>query len=89
MMRKLSRGSDWFPKQAWPSLLATTHLGELRLRNIEIAGDGAIMKEDIDFLSVLNSHLFSLNSALRLGFTDRSHNYSAKLNFKSLDEQIR
>ena len=33
--------------------------GELRLRNIEMrAGDGAaIMEEDIDFLSVLNSHL--------------------------------
>ena len=34
-------------------------LGELRLRNIEMrAGDGAaIIEEDIDLLSVLNSHL--------------------------------
>ena len=45
-------------------------LGELRLRNIEMrAGDGAaIMKEDIDFLYVLNSHLllFELRTETRI-----------------------
>ena len=45
-------------------------LGELRLRNIEMrAGDGAaIMKEDFDFLSVLNSHLllFELSTETRI-----------------------
>ena len=44
-------------------------LGELRLRNIEMrAGDGAaIMKEDIDFLSVLNSHLLLFELSTETG----------------------
>ena len=50
--------------------------GELRLHNIEMrAGDcAAVMEEEIDFL-------FVLNSALRLGLTDRSHNHSVKFKF--------
>ena len=50
--------------------------GEFRLHNIEMrAGDcAAVMEEEIDFL-------FVLNSDLKLGLIDRSHNYSVKFEF--------
>lgn len=50
--------------------------GEFRLHNIEMrAGDcSAVMEEEIDFL-------FVLNSDLKLGLIDRSHNYSVKFKF--------
>ena len=52
-------------KAYWLQLIS----GELRLHNIEMrAGDGAaVMEEDIDFLSVLNSHLLLFELSTETG----------------------